>query len=99
TGEPDMRVFETLHEAVRAYVHNLNSHAAYESLRRTRAAARARGSLPDGHSLAGSLTAYSERGRAYVDAIRALIRANKLMRYDHARLDPSRGRLSLAQAE
>ncbi|MGE5478585.1 MAG: glucosaminidase domain-containing protein [Bacteroidales bacterium] len=84
---PRMAAFASLHEAVRAYVHNLNSHPAYETLRRARAAARARGAFPDGHTLAGSLVNYSERRGAYVDTIRALIRANRLLRFDHARLD------------
>ncbi len=84
---PRMAAFASLHEAVRAYVHNLNTHGAYEPLRNARAKARARGAFPDGHSLAGTLTRYSERGQAYVDTIRALIRANGLLRYDHARLD------------
>lgn len=90
TGDQDgprMAAFASLHEAVRAYVHNLNTHTAYETLRRYRAAARARGAFPDGHTLAGALTSYSERGSAYVDAIRALIRTNNLLRYDHAKLD------------
>lgn len=82
-----MASFASLHEAVRAYVHNLNSHPAYEPLRRARANARARGTTPDGHTLAGTLVNYSERRGAYVDAIRALIRANRLLRFDHARLD------------
>lgn len=95
---PRMAQFLTLHEAVRAYVHNLNTHGAYEGLRRARAVARARGAFPDGHTLAGSLIAYSERGPAYVDAIRALIRANALLRYDHARLGDGTARLGLLAA-
>lgn len=83
---PRMASFASLHEAVRAYVHNLNTHAAYEILRRSRAAVRARGAFPDGHSLAGSLVAYSERGPAYVDTIRTIIRANGLLHFDRARL-------------
>lgn len=83
---PAMASFTSLHAAVRAYAQNLNSHPAYEPLRRIRAQIRARGGSPDGHSLAGALTAYSERGHAYVDSIRALIRHNNLLRYDHARL-------------
>lgn len=82
-----MAAFSSLFEAVRAYVHNLNTHPAYEGLRKIRAAARTRGSLPDGHTLAGGLGRYSERGGAYVDAVRALIRANGLLRFDRARLD------------
>lgn len=81
-----MASFDSLHAAVRAYAQNLNAHPAYENLRRVRAQLRARGAFPDGHSLAGALTAYSERGHAYVDAIRALIRHNNLLRFDHAKL-------------
>lgn len=83
---PRMAAFASLHEAVRAYVHNLNTHPAYDNLRRARAAARSRGAVPDGHSLAGTLTAYSERGPAYVDTIRTIIRANGLLRFDRAKL-------------
>ena len=84
--ETAMRNFTTLYEAVRAYVHNLNTHKAYDELRRARATARSRGNLPDGHVLASALHGYSERGGAYVETIRALIRRNDLARYDHARL-------------
>ncbi len=83
---PAMASYDSLHEAVQAYVLNLNSHRAYENLRRLRAQIRARGLFPDGHSLAGALGAYSERGPAYVDGIRALIRHNGLLRFDHAKL-------------
>lgn len=83
---PAMASYDSLHAAVRAYMLNLNSHRAYENLRRVRAQIRARGAFPDGHSLAGALGAYSERGQAYVDGIRALIRHNGLLRFDHAKL-------------
>jgi Bax protein len=81
-----MRNFTTLYEAVRAYVHNLNTHRAYDGLRRVRAQARAEGARPDGHTLAAALSTYSERGDAYVQTIRVLIRRNELMRYDQAHL-------------
>jgi Bax protein len=81
-----MRNFTTLYEAVRAYVHNLNTHRAYEGLRRARAQARAEGTRPEGLTLATALSTYSERGDAYVQTIRALIRRNELGRFDHARL-------------
>jgi Bax protein len=84
-----MRRFPTLHAAVRAYIHNLNTHDAYSDLRRARATARARGATADGHTLASALDSYSERGDAYVQAIRSLIRRNGLLRYDHARLGHS----------
>ena len=81
-----MRNFSTLYEAVRAYVHNLNTHKAYEDLRRARAGVRAHGAQPDGNALVAALSSYSERGDAYVSTIRSLIRRNDLVRYDHARL-------------
>jgi Bax protein len=85
-GEPGMRNFASLYEAVRAYVHNLNTHRAYDELRRTRAAARARGIAPDGQALVAALHGYSERGDAYVSTIRSLMRRNDLTRFDRARL-------------
>jgi Bax protein len=81
-----MRNFATLYEAVRAYVYNLNTHRAYESLRRARAHGRSEGVRPDGYVLAAALSTYSERGDAYVQAIRGLIRSNDLVRYDQAHL-------------
>ncbi|CUW37620.1 conserved protein of unknown function [Magnetospirillum sp. XM-1] len=81
-----MRNFTTLYEAVRAYVHNLNTHRAYEGLRRARAQTRGEGGQPDGHAMAAALSSYSERGDAYVQTIRTLIRRNELNRYDQARL-------------
>ena len=84
--EPGMRNFGTLYEAVGAYVHNLNTHKAYGQLRRTRATARAQGRAPDGQALVTALHGYSERGDAYVSTIRALMRHNDLVRFDHAHL-------------
>lgn len=81
-----MRNFTTLYEAVRAYMHNLNTHRAYDGLRRVRAQTRSEGAWPDGHVLAAALSTYSERGDAYVQTIRSLIRHNELVRYDQARL-------------
>lgn len=81
-----MASFDTLYDAVRAYVHNLNTHRAYQVLRQARAQTRARGVAMDGHALAGALATYSERGDDYVDTIRSIIRRNSLARFDHARL-------------
>ena len=85
-ADGDLRSFASLDEAVRAYVHNLNTFRAYEGLRRARATARSRGAFPDGNALAAALSSYSERGHAYVDDLRSLIRANGLMQFDRARL-------------
>lgn len=77
-GSGDLRTFSSPAASVDAYIHNLNSHAAYRQYRLKRAELRASGNEPDGHVLAGTLTAYSERGDAYISDIRAVIRANKL---------------------
>ena len=72
--------------AVRAYVHNLNTHPAYEDFRSRRAHLRRAGSPVAGYDLAGELHHYSERRAAYVGAIRRIIRQNRLGDFDGARL-------------
>lgn len=86
SDETGMRQFGSLQDAVRAYLLNLNTHRAYDGLRRARMKARAKGHQPDGHQLADALRAYSERGEAYVGTIRSLIRRNDLVALDNARL-------------
>ncbi len=78
--------FPTLLDAVRSYVHNLDTHHAYHRFRRARAVARRLGQDPGGLALAATLTAYSELGRDYVDDVQSVIRGNGLDRFDDARL-------------
>lgn len=73
-----VRVFSDLRDAVRTYLHNLNVSRAYVELRVLRARMRADGQPLDPIALAGGLRRYSERGKAYVREIRALIRSNAL---------------------
>ncbi len=79
--------FPSLLDAVRSYVHNLDTHHAYHAFRRARAEARRAGRDLDGLALAATLTAYSELGRDYVDDVESVIRGNGLDRLDDARLD------------
>ena len=81
-----IRVFQTLTQAVGAYVANLNTHRAYRGFRAERARMRKSKATPDGMTLAQSLASYSERGRAYVTSIQRIIRANQLSQLDKARL-------------
>ncbi|MEQ8603606.1 MAG: hypothetical protein RIB45_09815 [Marivibrio sp.] len=77
----EVAAFSSVNEAVRAYLHNLNTGDAYNRLRTLRAQARAAGKAPDPIALAGGLTRYSERGQEYIDDIRSIIRTNRrLMR-------------------
>lgn len=84
-GAARFRSFARLLDGTRAYVHNLNSHAAYEGLRARRAVQRRTGRFPDGLALAAGLQAYSERGSDYVSAVREIIRGNLLHRHDLVR--------------
>ena len=81
-----VRSFEDLIEGVKAYVHNLNTFAAYGEFRRTREALREAGRPLIGTVLASALENYSERRQAYIDTIRLIIRANSLGMFDKARL-------------
>lgn len=88
----DIRAFDTLSGAVEAYLHNLNTHRAYASLRKMRAEMRARSKMLDSSALAGTLLAYSERGQDYVETLRVIMRVNELANFDTARLRDQRYR-------
>ena len=89
-----VRKFPVLQQSVSAYIDNLNSNPAYAGFRKARASQRAKGGggrdtdsdVLDGHALAGHLSAYSERGAAYVRTLRAIIGQNDLQAFDSARL-------------
>lgn len=71
---------------MRAYLRNLNTHRAYRELRDRRARMRAEGVPLDALALADTLTRYSERGQAYVDSLKSVIRYNRLRVLDRLRL-------------
>jgi Bax protein len=75
-------------ESARSYLHNLNTHRAYQDFRVLRAAARARATNKplNGYELAGALQAYSELGEKYVKTLRNIMRVNKLEIADSASL-------------
>jgi Bax protein len=85
-----IRAFDTLSDAVRAYMHNLNTHRAYREFRRNRAAYRLEGKPLDGYSLAAWLKRYSERGSDYIRDLRSIINGNDLERFDGATLASQR---------
>ncbi len=82
-----VKAFDSLIDSVRAYTMNLNSHRAYKGFRSARQAIRRVGGPLDSRVLAGTLLKYSERGVAYVTALRGLIDFNGLSPLDDARLD------------
>ena len=81
-----IRAFPNLLDSVRAYAHNLNTHAAYRQMRKVRSNLRLKGAPLDGLVLVENLKSYSQRGQKYVEGIRALIKGNNLHRFDDARL-------------
>lgn len=85
----EVLAFERLQTSVSAYLWNLNTHFAYADFRKLRARQRRETGSLDGEALAGTLLRYSERGPAYVETIRDIMRMNRLTQFDAARLaDP-----------
>ena len=85
-GDYRIAAFEWPFDSVRGYFINLMSHPAYEDFRRLRAERRAAGQPLSSLALADGLLSYSERGQAYVDDLKGIIRVNKLEAADRASL-------------
>ncbi|HBT84161.1 MAG: hypothetical protein A2091_07630 [Desulfuromonadales bacterium GWD2_61_12] len=84
----EIRRFATLLDSVRFYMQTLNTHDAYQLLRRRRALHRALGDQVTTIDLTETLSLYSERGEAYVQDIRTMIRSNRLSLLTTASLRP-----------
>ncbi|MEX2454481.1 MAG: glucosaminidase domain-containing protein [Rhodospirillaceae bacterium] len=67
-----LKAFDSLHDSVVGYMHNLNTHRAYRDFRAARERMRAGGAL-DAFALAETLSGYSEEGRLYVQRLRAIM--------------------------
>jgi len=70
----EVRKFKTVSDAIRSYIHNLNSHRNYSNLRKLRQNLRTRGQTIEGRDLVDGLLMYSERRQQYVDEIRSMIK-------------------------
>ena len=81
-----VRSFESLIGSVRAYTYNLNTHRAYERLRKIRNSLRLKGKPIRGMLLVNSLKKYSQLGDKYIVDIRNLIIGNNLQNLDGAQL-------------
>ncbi len=80
----EVRAFASIAASVRSYLLNLNTHAAYSSLREMRRDMREQGRPLDAIVLAHGLTAYSERGPLYVSELHEIIRQNSLELLDRS---------------
>ncbi len=77
-GDHRIASFEWPFDSMRSYFINLSSHPAYEDFRRLRAELKAAGKPLSSLTLAEGLKSYSERGQAYVDILKGIIRVNGL---------------------
>lgn len=83
-----VRRFAQPYDSVRSYMKTINRGRAYASLRKLRAGMRREGRDLDPVLLANGLVRYSEMGMAYVAAIQALIRGNRLDTLESVLLTP-----------
>lgn len=77
----EVAMFDTVEEGVRYYIRTINTHVAYDDLRRMRADARRNDEIASGTALANGLIRYSERGLAYVREVQSMIRYNEMQRF------------------
>ncbi|WP_153915509.1 glucosaminidase domain-containing protein [Shewanella sp. TC10] len=85
-GNYGLARFDSPQASVEGYMLNINTNAAYIKLRELRRDLRANEQPITGLELANTLDKYSERGQAYIDGIKGMIRFNKLDQVDVAYL-------------
>jgi len=85
-GDYRVAAFDSTAKAAYSYTLNLNTARAYRDLRLKRADLRRQNLRISGTVLAETLLNYSERGQAYVNDLKALIRNNRLDGADDAYL-------------
>jgi len=84
-----LAAFKTPYDSLVAYMLNINSHPAYAGLWTERAEMRLKNIPLSGYDLAIHMTAYAETGQTYVDLIQGIIRREKLVLADTAKLTDS----------
>lgn len=78
----EVAAFDSPYNSVASYIRNLNSHPSYKQLRELRNQQINEQNYATGNYIAAGLLKYSERGEEYVKEIRAMIRHNKLAKFD-----------------
>ena len=81
--------FKVLQASVKAYQRNLNTHSSYKDFRSARAQFREDKKKLDSLVLSEYLDKYAETGKEYVKILQKIIKQNKLMDFDDAKLLPS----------
>lgn len=69
--------FNNLTDAVYSYIRNLNRNRAYADLRHIRKVLRQNQQPLSGEALSNGLMRYSERGQAYINELKEMIRTNR----------------------
>ena len=72
----EVATFKHINASIRSYLHNINTHPAYQKLRILRSQLRHLQRPLNAEILATGLENYSERGKNYVAEIQAMIRIN-----------------------
>jgi len=85
-GDHRVAAFESTGMSVWSYALNLNTHAGYKEFRARRADVRRQGRTVRGTDVVDTMVHYSERGQAYVNELKTLMRQNHLEIADDARL-------------
>jgi len=81
-GTPyELQKFSSVQNSVELYLRNINTHRAYDFIRRARAVMRAKDTGLKAIALAEGLESYSERGHAYIRQIQTMIKRHGLENY------------------
>lgn len=80
----EVQKFSSPHLAIKQYIGNLNTNPSYTPFRKIRHTLRQKNQALGGYVLAQGLIHYSERKAQYVRSIRALIKSNRLEKFDVA---------------
>lgn len=78
----EYKQFASLSASVKDYLHNINTHSAYDGLRKQRHVAHTGQKKLNGTMLATGLRRYSERGPVYIARLQKIIKSYKLDQFD-----------------
>ncbi len=79
--------FKNLSESVNSYILNLNTHPAYNELRKYRSLQLHMGNTVTGYEMANFLQQYAEIGYEYVTKVTNMIKTNQLNKFENSKLE------------
>ena len=72
----EVKEFNSTEDSLYRYFNNINSNPVYQQVREIRTQAREAGKPLSGLDMVAGLENYSQRGQAYIDDLRSVIRSN-----------------------